>query len=232
MDNRKDQVESWYRNYNKNIVKWTKARSLQDAEDILQNLAISLLTNPAEWEIISRKKAHKFANHDYYNRKRKDKAHYQSSFKSLEDIMNKASSSNLTEELITRKSLELVEKLAGELQGRSREIFAMHFFEEMDYVDISKKLNITQASCREIGSQAKKVVVMKFNEIIEGEKPTPKVESIVPGYDPNIKLEDIEKNYIQLALQFYKNNITQTAKALGITHKTLYNKINKWNSKT
>ncbi len=165
MENRKDQVESWYRNYSKNIVKWTKARSLQDAEDILQNLAINLLTNPSEWEEISRKRAHRFANYDYYNRKSKDKAHYDMEFKSLDDLLNKPSSHNLTEELIVRKSLELIDKLAGELNGKSREIFAMRFFHEMGYEEIAEELGMSHGSVRELGSRARKIVMDKFDKI-------------------------------------------------------------------
>ena len=167
MNNRKDQVESWYRNYGKNVVKWTKARSLQDAEDILQNTAISLLTNPADWEEISRKRVHKFTNYDYYNRSNKDKAHFGSKFESLDGVMNAASSSNLTDELIARKSVELVQKLANELQGKSREIFLMRFFEDVGYEEIADRLNMPYKSVKQLGSRAAKIVTGKFREIVK-----------------------------------------------------------------
>lgn len=167
MNDRKDQVESWYRNYGKNIIKWTKARSLQDAEDILQNTAISLLTNPGAWEDISRKRAHRFANYDYYNRKLKDKAHFERGFVALDEVMNMASSSNLTEELIIKKSVEMVHSIASELKGKSRDIFFMRFFEDKGYDEIANDLDMDHHSVRQLGSRAAKIVTEKFKEIME-----------------------------------------------------------------
>jgi two-component system response regulator HydG len=42
------------------------------------------------------------------------------------------------------------------------------------------------------------------------------------------KLEDIEREHILNALQFYNGNKSKTSAALGITLKTLYNKLNKY----
>lgn len=45
------------------------------------------------------------------------------------------------------------------------------------------------------------------------------------NWQPGMTLEDIEKRTILEALRFYRGNKTQTASALGITAKTLYNKL-------
>ena len=42
------------------------------------------------------------------------------------------------------------------------------------------------------------------------------------------KLDDIEREHIMNALQFYNGNKSKTSAALGITLKTLYNKLNKY----
>lgn len=47
-------------------------------------------------------------------------------------------------------------------------------------------------------------------------------------YDPNVSLYEIEKQYMLKALNFFKGNKTKTAGALGITIKTLYNKLHEY----
>jgi DNA-binding NtrC family response regulator len=41
-------------------------------------------------------------------------------------------------------------------------------------------------------------------------------------------LEDVEKNHILRALTFNQGNKTKTAQSLGITIKTLYNKLHRY----
>ena len=48
--------------------------------------------------------------------------------------------------------------------------------------------------------------------------------------EPKMTLGDLEKNYILHSLQFFGGNKTRTATVLGITVKTLYNKLNKYSS--
>lgn len=45
------------------------------------------------------------------------------------------------------------------------------------------------------------------------------------NYSPSVNLFDLEKDYILKALDFHKGNKTKAAKYLGITIKTLYNKL-------
>lgn len=47
-------------------------------------------------------------------------------------------------------------------------------------------------------------------------------------YNPNMTLYDLEKAYILEALEYYEGNRTQAAAALGITIKTLYNKMHEF----
>lgn len=44
-------------------------------------------------------------------------------------------------------------------------------------------------------------------------------------YDPKITLQALELQYLELAMAHHENNKTHVAKALGITLKTLYNKL-------
>ncbi len=46
------------------------------------------------------------------------------------------------------------------------------------------------------------------------------------------RLSNLEQSYIQLVLESHKNNISQTARILGISRKTLYQKIQLYNIKT
>jgi hypothetical protein len=47
-------------------------------------------------------------------------------------------------------------------------------------------------------------------------------------YDPAIPLREIQKKYVMAAMQFHKGNKSETANALGITIKTLYNWMGEW----
>ncbi len=48
------------------------------------------------------------------------------------------------------------------------------------------------------------------------------------AFSPEVKLHDLEKRYIISALGFYGGNKTQAAQGLGITIKTLYNKLHEY----
>lgn len=51
-------------------------------------------------------------------------------------------------------------------------------------------------------------------------------------FSATMPLEDVEKGHILRTLDFFKGNKTKTAKALGITIKTLYNKLNRYEMRT
>lgn len=48
------------------------------------------------------------------------------------------------------------------------------------------------------------------------------------SYDPLVSLYDLEKDYVLKALDFFGGNKTKAANALGITIKTLYNKLHEY----
>lgn len=47
-------------------------------------------------------------------------------------------------------------------------------------------------------------------------------------WQPGMTLEDVEKRVIEQALRYYSGNKTQTAVGLGISVKTLYNKLHQY----
>lgn len=57
---------------------------------------------------------------------------------------------------------------------------------------------------------------------------TPDDRVEMDSYDPSMSLHELEKRYIIKALNHYDGNKTQAANALGITIKTLYNKLHEY----
>lgn len=51
---------------------------------------------------------------------------------------------------------------------------------------------------------------------------------VIDDYDPTMTLHELEKRYILKALNYFDGNKTQAANALGITIKTLYNKLHEY----
>ena len=56
----------------------------------------------------------------------------------------------------------------------------------------------------------------------------PESKFILEDYDPSITIHELEKRYIIKALNHFDGNKTQAATALGITIKTLYNKLHEY----
>jgi DNA-binding NtrC family response regulator len=57
---------------------------------------------------------------------------------------------------------------------------------------------------------------------------TPEEKARKSDFDPNVTLGDLERRYIIQALEHFDGNKTQAANALGITIKTLYNKLHEY----
>lgn len=55
-----------------------------------------------------------------------------------------------------------------------------------------------------------------------------KATDVTRDYDPKIKIADLEKVWITKAMEYFRGNKTQAANALGITIKTLYNKLHEY----
>lgn len=47
-------------------------------------------------------------------------------------------------------------------------------------------------------------------------------------YSPNVTLEQIEREYIERAIDYHNGNKRKAAQALGVTFKTLYNKLDRY----
>jgi two-component system response regulator HydG len=56
----------------------------------------------------------------------------------------------------------------------------------------------------------------------------PELKIVTDDYDPTLTLHELEKRYILKALNYFDGNKTQAANALGITIKTLYNKLHEY----
>lgn len=56
----------------------------------------------------------------------------------------------------------------------------------------------------------------------------PEQKIVTDDYDPTVTLYDLEKRFILKALNYFDGNKTQAANALGITIKTLYNKLHEY----
>ncbi len=56
----------------------------------------------------------------------------------------------------------------------------------------------------------------------------PENKLVIGQYDPSMTLHELERRYIVEALKHFEGNKTQAANALGITIKTLYNKLHEY----
>jgi len=56
----------------------------------------------------------------------------------------------------------------------------------------------------------------------------PEQQDIETEFDPDISLHEIEKRYITKALNYFGGNKTKASKSLGVTVKTLYNKLHQY----
>lgn len=57
---------------------------------------------------------------------------------------------------------------------------------------------------------------------------SPEEKLFIDDYDPSVTLYELERRYILKALNHFEGNKTQAANALGVTIKTLYNKLHEY----
>ena len=86
---------------------------------------------------------------------------------------------------------------------------------------------------RELQNVCERLQILADNEEIQlSDIPdsikSPDQKVIIDDYDPTMPLHELEKRYILKALSYFDGNKTQAANALGITIKTLYNKLHEY----
>jgi transcriptional regulator with PAS, ATPase and Fis domain len=86
---------------------------------------------------------------------------------------------------------------------------------------------------RELQNVCERLQILAEGHIImPGDLPenvrNPDHKIIIDDYDPTMTLHELEKRYILKALNYFDGNKTQAANALGITIKTLYNKLHEY----
>ncbi|MCB0411948.1 MAG: sigma-54-dependent Fis family transcriptional regulator [Bdellovibrionales bacterium] len=86
---------------------------------------------------------------------------------------------------------------------------------------------------RELQNVCERLQILSEGHVImPGDLPdnirNPDQKIVLDDYDPTLTLHELEKRYILKALNFFEGNKTQAANALGITIKTLYNKLHEY----
>lgn len=86
---------------------------------------------------------------------------------------------------------------------------------------------------RELQNVCERLQILSEGHIImPGDLPehikNPDQKIVIDDYDPTMTLHELEKRYILKALNYFDGNKTQAANALGITIKTLYNKLHEY----
>ena len=86
---------------------------------------------------------------------------------------------------------------------------------------------------RELQNMCERLQILSDGHMImPGDLPenirNPEQKVVVDDYDTSVSLHELEKRYILKALAHFEGNKTQAANALGITIKTLYNKLHEY----
>jgi len=86
---------------------------------------------------------------------------------------------------------------------------------------------------RELQNVCERLQILSESEIVQvTDLPdfvkTPEEKLFIDDYDPSVTLHELERRYILKALNHFEGNKTQAANALGVTIKTLYNKLHEY----
>ncbi|MEZ4873618.1 MAG: sigma 54-interacting transcriptional regulator [Bdellovibrionales bacterium] len=86
---------------------------------------------------------------------------------------------------------------------------------------------------RELQNVCERLQILAEGETITGKDLPDQIQNpdqkiVIDDYDPTVPLHELEKRYILKALNYFEGNKTQAANALGITIKTLYNKLHEY----
>jgi DNA-binding NtrC family response regulator len=108
-------------------------------------------------------------------------------------------------------------------RGRQMDAEAMQSMTNYDWPGNIREL---QNVCERLQILCEGHTIM-INDIPENIR-NPETKDETAEYDPTITLSELEKRYILKALVHFDGNKTQAANALGITIKTLYNKLHEY----
>lgn len=108
-------------------------------------------------------------------------------------------------------------------RGRQMDMEAMNTLVNYDWPGNIREL---QNVCERLQILSDGHMIM-LNDLPENIR-TPEQKDETGDYDPRITLGELEKRYILKALGHFDGNKTQAAQALGITIKTLYNKLHEY----
>ncbi|MEK7790222.1 MAG: sigma-54-dependent Fis family transcriptional regulator [Deltaproteobacteria bacterium] len=134
-----------------------------------------------------------------------------------------------------RKRIEDIEPLLhyflepdpwSRIKGKKIHPDAIELLKQYDWPGNIRELQNTVERLK-ILSEGDEITTEDIRNHIKFTSPT-KMETETHG--PILALEEIEKTHILRTLFFYEGNKTKTATALGITIKTLYNKLNRYES--
>ena len=86
---------------------------------------------------------------------------------------------------------------------------------------------------RELQNVCERLQILSEGEVVQvADLPdfvkTPEEKLFIDDYDPSVNLHELERKYILKALSHFEGNKTQAAQALGVTIKTLYNKLHQY----
>ncbi len=86
---------------------------------------------------------------------------------------------------------------------------------------------------RELQNVCERLQILSESEVVQiTDLPdfvkTPEEKLFIDDYDPAVTLHELERRYILKALNHFEGNKTQAANALGVTIKTLYNKLHEY----
>ncbi len=108
-------------------------------------------------------------------------------------------------------------------RGRSMDVEALKLMQAYDW----------PGNIRELQNVCERMQILSEGHMImAGDVPehirTPEEKDSSGEYDPAMTLSELEKRFIIKALNYFDGNKTQAAHALGITIKTLYNKLHEY----
>lgn len=161
------------------------------------------------------------------------------------DLEKEVSNGNFREDLFYRINTIVVS--APPLRRRKEDIAPLitHFLNTLNHAYLNRGRTLSDdalrilvkydwpGNIRELQNVCERLQILsEGHEIMVNDLPehirNPQAETDLVDYDPQLTLHELEKKYILKALSHFGGNKTQAANNLGITIKTLYNKLHEY----